>query len=164
MTANCAVFRALQKYFIAYIPHFLRTRYYEIICETMFHSYLCCEMERVVREAERTGRAAVEQAYVQRLPKNLTEGPAAAKLRHLKLWYCMLPDDALPPLGHATASPALQTTIATTTYDDKEASGLLQPPDEGLAALARPDEARRPLVPRPSPAWCARERTSRASA
>jgi hypothetical protein len=101
-------------------------------------------MERVVREAERTGRAAVEQAYVQRLPKNLTEGPAASKLRHLKLWYCMLPDDALPPLGHAT---------------NKEASGLLQPPDEGLAASARPDGARRPSVPRPSPPLgvCARE-------
>jgi hypothetical protein len=63
-------------------------------------------MDRIVREAERTGRAAIEQAYVLRLPKTLTAGPAATRLRHLKLWYCMLPDEALPPFGPSASERA----------------------------------------------------------
>lgn len=90
-------------------------------------------MERVVREAERTGRAAVEQAYVQRLPKNLTAGPAATALRHLKLWYCMLPDGALPPLGGTG-----------TQCDDAQAAGER----EGLAGEGHSTPQ---VPPRPSP-------------
>ncbi len=91
-------------------------------------------MERVVREAERTGRAAVEQAYVQRLPKSLTAGPAATALRHLKLWYCMVPDGALPPLGGTG-----------TRCDDAQATGER----EGLATGEGHSTPQVP--PRPSP-------------
>jgi len=98
-------------------------------------------MDRILLSAERTGRMAVEQTFMKRLPRRLIESPSAASLRHLKLWYCMLSDDVLPPLGLPT-QPAFSATTRDVVKDGEEFERASDGRGEGL--VADDDEGRHP--------------------
>jgi len=69
----------------------------------------------MVARAERTGKLAIEQAYVTALPKTLTRDPVASRLRHIKLWYCLLQDDVLPVFAATHHQPSATPKQPSTT-------------------------------------------------